>query len=428
MSEYENHASTNGETKLTALTSAEPYYDPYDYDVDANAHAVWRRLRDEAPLYWNEKFGFYALSRFDDVLPAMLDTETFSSAHMTVLELMSEDANPGGMMIFMDPPEHSHLRKLVSRAFTPRAISDLEDRVRRLCATYLDPFIGEEGFDYVDQFAALLPPTVILALLGFPEDRADAWREGIDEMFHMGESDDGFGASEGPRTAEAVLDASGQLGAGLFQMLPELINERRKEPKDDLISVLVHSDLEQNDGTTRKLEDWEMGSFMALLAIAGTETVARLLSWAAVLLGRNPDQRAILTADPSLIPNGIEETLRYEAPSPVNARWVTRDVQYYGQTVPANSKLLLLNGSADRDERHFTDPDRYDVRRKFDRHMAFGYGAHFCVGAALARLEGRIALEETLKRFPNWEIDDSELGWVHTSTVRGFAKVPIHLR
>ena len=410
---------------MTLLTPAEPYYDPYDYDVDANAHAVWKQLRDEAPLYWNEKYGFYALSRFDDVLPAMLDTETFSSAHATVIEIMSAEFNPGGLMIFMDPPEHTHMRKLVSRAFTPRAINDLEERVRRLCGMYLDPFVGTEGFDYVDQFAALLPPTVILALVGFPDELAGAWRERIDDMFHMEQGDQGFAGNND------FVDAGnlqGQQVVEVFDMLPDLIAERRKAPKDDLISVLVQSDLELDDGTTRKLEDWEMGAFVGILSIAGTETVARLLSWAALLLAQNPDQRRMLVDNPSIIPNAIEETLRMEAPSPVNARWVNRDLEYYGQTVPANSKLVLLNGSANRDERHFVDPDRYDVNRKIDRHLSFGYGAHFCVGAALARLEGRIALEETLKRFPTWDVDESQLEWVHTSTVRGFSKVPIRLR
>jgi cytochrome P450 len=406
------------------LERAEPYYDPYDYEVDANAHAVWKRLRDEAPLYWNDKYEFFALSRFDDVLPAMLDTDTFSSAHMTVLEMMGPETNSGGMMIFMDPPEHTHLRKLVSRAFTPRAINGLEPRVRRLCAGYLDQFVGAEGFDYVDDFGGLVPPAVILALMGFPEESADEWRHGIDAMFHMEETEQGF--TDG-RTPEEIFEERQMHESSVFDMLPKLLEERRREPEDDMISVLVHSDLEEEDGTTRKLTNAEIGSFVTLLSIAGTETVARLLSWAAVLLARNPDQRKILVDDPTVIPNGIEEMLRYEAPSPVNARWVNRDLEYYGKQLPKDSKLILLNGSADRDERHFENADVFDVRRKIDRHIAFGYGTHFCVGAALARLESRIALEETFKRFPTWEVRDDELEWVHTSTVRGFAKVPIHL-
>ncbi len=270
-----------------------------------------------------------------------------------------------------------------------------------------------------------VPPTVILALLGFPEEAADEWRHGIDEMFHMEDNEQGFTTG---RTPEEIFEARQMNDASLFDMLPAMLEERRERPQDDLISVLVHSDLEELDGSTRKLTNAEIGSFVTLLSIAGTETVARLLSWAAVLLARNPEQRAILVDDPSVIPNGIEEMLRYEAPSPVNARWVNRDLEYYGKQLPKDSKLILLNGSADRDGRHFENADVFDVRRKIDRHIAFGYGTHFCVGAALARLESRIAIEETLKRFPTWDIDDGELEWVHTSTVRGYAKVPIHFR
>jgi cytochrome P450 len=193
-----------------------------------------------------------------------------------------------------------------------------------------------------------------------------------------------------------------------------------------LISALLEADLDDEHGG-RRLDDLEVVSFVLLLAGAGVETVARLLSWAAVVLARNPDQRALLAQDPTLIANGIEELLRYEAPSPVNGRWVTQPFELYGTVVPAESKILLLNGSANRDPREFADPERFDVRRKITRHITFGYGAHYCLGAALARLEGRIALAGTLARFPTWDIDDRELVPVHTSTVRGFSSVPIHL-
>jgi cytochrome P450 len=411
---------------VTATSTSDVYYDPYDYDVDVDAQAVWKRLRDEAPVYRNEQFDFYALSRYDDVLPAMLDTATYSSAHATTIELMTPEPATVPMMIWMDPPDHTRFRKLMSRAFTPRAIADLEDRVRRLCATLLDPFVGTEGFDYVDQFAALLPPTVILALLGFPEGHAGEWRLGIDRMFHHERGETGFKVSE--EGIPADLRSDGSVGAVLLEMLPEVMEQRRFHPTDDLISALVNSEIEDADGTTRPVSELEFEMFIQLLAIAGTETVARLLSWTGVILARNPDQRALVAADPALAANAIEELLRYEAPSPVNARWVTRDVVFHDTTIPAGSKLILLNGAANRDERHFPDPDRFDVHRTIDRHLSFGYGTHFCIGAALARLESRIALQETLARFPTWDVVDEELEWVHTSTVRGFAKVPVHLR
>jgi cytochrome P450 len=400
------------------------YYDPYDYDVDVNAQTVWKRLRDEAPLYFNEKFDFYALSRYDDILPAMVDTETFSSTHATTLELMGPEPQTMPMMIWMDPPNHTRFRALVNRAFTPRAISDLEGRIARLSGQLLDPHLDGGRFDYVDQFAALLPPTVILALLGFPEGHESEWRLGVDKMFHTEEGGTGFRVDENG-VPVGLTDPNSEMNAALFHLLPDIMADRRANPADDLMSMLVNSEFEAPDGTLRKIDEIEFHAFIQMIAIAGTETVARLLSWAAVILAANPDERAALAADPTLLANGVEELLRYEAPSPVNARWVTEDVEFHGERVPAGSRVILLNGSGNRDERHFPDPDRFDVRRPIDRHLSFGYGAHFCIGAALARLEGRVALRETLARIPEWDVDETGIEWVHTSTVRGFAKVPI---
>ncbi|HEY8217819.1 MAG TPA: cytochrome P450 [Acidimicrobiia bacterium] len=411
------------------------YWDPYDVDVDVHAQEIWKRMRDECPVYYNDKLDFYAVTRFDDVLRATTDTETFSSSHTTTLEMMGPEPVDVPMMIWLDPPEHTRLRQLVNRAFTPRAIERLEERVERICARLLDPFVGTKGFDYVDDFGALLPPTVILEMLGFPEGREQEWRHVIDHMFHeMGATGadavtgDGALPSSVMRTAEdaqSVVTES-ELGTTVFGTLPVLIEERRREPTDDILSALVHARIDE-DGQERQITQSELYAFVQMLAIAGTETVARFLSWAAVLLARHPEQRQLLVDDPSLIPNAVEELLRYEAPSPVNARWVTRDVELHGTTIPAGSKLIMLNGAANRDERVFENPDRLDVRRKFAKHLSLGYGAHYCVGAALARLEGRIALRETLARFPMWEVDEDHLEWVHTSTVRGYARVPMIL-
>jgi cytochrome P450 len=205
-----------------------------------------------------------------------------------------------------------------------------------------------------------------------------------------------------------------------------LIDERRKQPGDDMISVLLATEVDNGDGLRRLTPD-EVSSFVVLLAGAGVETVARLLSWAAVTLAAFPGERELLVKDPGLIPGAIEELLRYEAPSPVNGRWTLRPFEAHGVKIPAGSKVLLLNGSANRDPREFEDPDRFDVRRKSGRHISFGFGAHFCMGAALARLEGRAAIAATLARFPRWEVDPSELVPVHTTTVRGYSSVPIHL-
>lgn len=390
------------------------YYDPYDYEIDVDPHPVWRRMREEQPLYWNDRYGFYALSRFDDVWNAYHDTTTFSSSHGVQLETLDEPIDHPSM-IFMDPPEHDQLRTLVSRAFTPRRVRDIEAFVAELVDGYLDQFVGASQFDYVSEFGALVPPMVIGELLGVPASDRDQMRHWFDDLLHREEHE--TGPSE--RTVAA--------GLSLLEYVNGMIAERRRAPRDDLVNALLEAEIDQ-DGATRKLDAYELFAFVALLAGAGVETVARLLSWAAVVLARHPDERARLVQDPALIPNGIEELLRYEAPSPVNGRWTTQPFEVYGTVVPAGSKVLLLNGSANRDPREFDDPDRFDVGRQIKRHITFGYGAHYCLGAALARLEGRVALERTLARFPTWEIDERELVPVHTSTVRGFASVPVFLR
>ena len=401
----------------------ELYYDPFDYDIDAAAQSVWRRMRDEAPLYRNDEHDFWAVTRYDDVLTGLLDTENYRSNHGTVLEMMTPEVFPMPMFIFRDPPDHGLLRKLVSRAFTPRAIGGLEDRIASICSKLLDPFDGASGFDYVDVFGAILPPTVILALLGFPEGLEDELRDTMDAGLHIDEGETAGAATA--RREHDLIDENGNVGRGVFAQLPELCEQKRAHPEDDLLTVLATHELEQLDGTTRPLTDEEIMSYVALIAGAGAETVARMLGWAAVLLSRHPEQRALLRADRSLIPNGIEEILRYEAPSPVQGRWVEHDVEILDTPIPAGSRVLFVNASGNRDERHFADPDRFDVQRKIDRHLSFGYGAHFCIGAALARLEGRIALEQTFDRFGDWHVDESEVTWVHTSTVRGYHRVPV---
>jgi len=398
-----------------------PYYDPYDAAIDADPYPVWKQLRDEAPLYYNAQYDFYALTRFADVLAASLDWRTYSSARGTVIEMIdtetpitdapSTDASLG-MMIFMDPPVHDDLRRLVSRAFTPRRVKSLEQRARALCAEFLDPQRAGSGFDYVEELAAKIPTMVIGALLGIPDADQDMLRKWIDAMMRFE-----------PEPSAEKLDAVGRIGP----YIEALVEERRRAPSDDLLSELLAADVERSDGSTRKLDHNEVAAFFTLLEFAGSETTARLLGWMAVLLARHPDQRAALVAQPGLIPNAVEELLRYEPPSPIQARFVTHDVEWHGQTVPAQSKIALLTGSAGRDEREFTDPDAFDVTRTFDRHVSLGFGVHYCLGAHLARLEATVAIEETLARFPTWEVDEAEVELVHTSTVRGPVHVPIHI-
>jgi len=390
----------------------ELYWDPYDKTIDVDPHPIWRRLRDEQPVYFNDRFGFYALSRYEDVDNANLDHTTYSSAHGTVLEMMSDQPYGGAHMIFMDPPAHTMMRVLVSRAFTPRRISGLEDHIRKICSELLDPRIGTGGFDYVQDFAALLPSMVISELLGVdPADREEV-RLLIDKTFHI---EEGKGM---------INDISFAAQIELNGYYTEAIEARRTAPRDDLMTALTEAEMGTDEGV-RRLTTSEAADFTGLLVAAGTETVARLLGWAGALLAAYPDERAAVAADPSLLKNAVEETLRFEAPSPVQGRTLHSDVELHGTTIPEGSKVLLLTGSAGRDGRKYSDPDTYNVRRQFEGHASFGRGVHFCLGASLARLEGRVALEETLSRFPTWEVDHDRAVRLHTSTVRGYEKLPI---
>jgi cytochrome P450 len=272
--------------------------------------------------------------------------------------------------------------------------------------------VGEDGFDYIKDFGAHLPSRVIAALLGVPDDEREEQRNNIDEVFHI---EPGVGM---------INDVSLNAQIRLHGYLMGLVERRMAKPEDDMISALCQAEIIE-DGATRRLTQEETVGFSNLLFSAGTETVGRLLGNAAVVLADNPGERAALVADPSLIANAVEELLRYEAPSPVQGRWTTREVTLHGVTIPADSIVLLLTGAAARDERVFAEPDRFDVRREMQHHVSFGYGIHFCVGAALARMEGRVALEETLKRFPTWELDPDHVVRQHTSTVRGYSGVRI---
>ena len=398
---------------MTALDTEPLAWDPLDAKYKVDPHPIWKRLRDEAPLYYNEQLDFYAVSRFADVDAFSRDPQTFCSSHGTVLEMITAEKTDLEMMIFMDPPEHTRYRRLVSKAFTPRRVASLEEDIRALCASLLDDQVGKSSFDYVQDFGARVPAYVIAALVGVdPEDR-DRVRGLIDETFYL-DPEQGM-----------YNEVSFEAMAKLQEYAAEQIEDRCRNPRDDMFTEFVTAEIVDDDGETRRLTTEQAVNFALLIANAGTETVARLLGWAALTLDNNPDQRAELAADASLIPNAIEELLRYEAPSPVQSRWCTADVELHGGTIPARSKVVMITGSAGRDERAFPDADRFDIRRKIDHHVSFGYGIHFCLGAALARMEGRVALEETFKRFPEWSVDIEEAVPLYTSTVRGYTNLPI---
>jgi cytochrome P450 len=395
------------------MTTTDPdiYYDPYDFEIDTNPYPVWKRLRDERPLYYNERYDFYALSRFDDVERWLIDWRTSSSARGSVLEIIKSGIEMPGSIIFEDPPGHDRHRGLLSRVFTPRKMMAIEPKVRDFCARSLDPLVDAGGFDFIRDLGAEMPMRTIGMLLGIPEQDQEAIRDRIDE---------GLRLQEGRPDPEAYGTQQDQ--ASSFE---EYIDWRAEHPSDDLMTELLEASFEDETGTRRQLSRTEVVNFVNLLAAAGNETTTRLIGWTGKVLADHPDQRRELAADPALIPNAIEEMLRYESPSPVQARYVTADMELYDQVVPAGSAMLLLNGSGNRDERRFPEGDRFDIHRKIDHHLAFGYGLHFCLGAALARLEGRVALDEVLKRFPSWEVDWDKAVQARTSTVRGWERLPV---
>lgn len=390
------------------------YWDPYDIEIDTNPHPTWRRMRDEAPVYYNERFDFYALSRHADVEAAHRDPRTFVSSHSTVLELLGPDPIPTRQMIFLGPPDHDRLRALVSRAFTPRRVGAMEAEARRICRELLDEVAGRSSFDFLADFGAIVPSKVISALLGVPEADREEVRHHIDQVFHL-DPERGM-----------INDVSFGAQIWLHEYLSAQLQDRREHPRDDMLTALVQAELTDEDGT-RRLTDDEATNFANLLISAGTETTGRVIGWFAVLLAEHAGQRADLAAHPELIPNAVEELLRYEAPSPVQGRWSTRDTEWHGVTIPKDSKVLLLTGSAGRDERKYPDADRFDIRRTFDTHVSFGHGVHFCIGASLARLEARVAIEESLARYTDWSVDLERSQRLHTSTVRGWKSVTVNV-
>jgi cytochrome P450 len=393
-------------------TASDVYYDPFDFEIDTDPYPVWKRLRDEAPLYHNGRYDFYALSRFDDVERALVDWRVYSSAKGTVLELIKSGMEiPRGSIIFEDPPDHDLHRGLLSRVFTPRKMNAIEPKVREFCARCLDPLVGTGGFDFIRDLGAQMPMRTIGMLLGIPEQDQEALRDRIDEGLRLEEG--------------TMPDADFPSAVDQSAVFGEYIDWRADHPSDDLMTELLTAEFEDAEGTRRRLTRGELLSYVNLLAAAGNETTTRLIGWTGKVLAEHPDQRRELVEDRSLVPNAIEELLRFEPPSPVQARYVTSDVEHHGRVVPEGSVVLLLNASGNRDERRFADPDRFDIRRRIDHHLAFGYGIHFCLGAALARLEGRIALDEVLRRFPSWEVDRDNAVQARTSTVRGWESLPV---
>ncbi len=395
---------------MTRPDAGDIYYDPFNIEIDKDPHPLWRRMRDELPLYYNDRYEFYALTRFADVERALVDWDTYRSGKGSTLEaILSGMEPPPGLILMEDPPIHDVHRGLMSRVFTPKKMNTLESKVRQFCATTLDPLVGTGGFDFIADLGAVMPMRTIGMLLGIPERDQVAIRDTIDA---------------GQRIEEGREVTAPDLGAQI-ELFGDYVEWRSKNPSDDLMTELLEAEFVDETGTTRRLNRGEVLTYIMLLAGAGNETTTRLIGWAGKLLAEHPEQRRDLVEDRGLIPQAIEETLRFEAPSPVQSRVMTRDVEHHGHTVPSGSIMVVINGSGNRDERHFVDGDSFDIHRTIDHHLSFGYGLHFCLGAALARLEGRVALDEVLKRFPEWEIDWDNAKQAHTPNVRGWDRLPV---
>ena len=387
-------------------------FNPYSYALHEDPYPTYRALRDHAPVYRNDALGFWALSRHADVTAAFKDPVTFSNAEGVALERSSQaQASATASFLAMDPPRHDQMRALVSRGFTPRRVADLAQRIRVLTDGYVDRFAPAGRCDLIQDLAGLLPMAVVSELLGIREEDRDRLRTLADTVVHRED-----GKAEIP---PAAMRASQQM----MLYFRDLVAERSQAPGGDLVSALLASEL---DGV--RLAVPEVLAFLFLMVIAGNETTTKLIGNAVYWLWRHPGERAQVRRDPSLIPNWIEETLRYDGSTQMLARAVTRDLELHGQPLRAGDRLLLLVGAANRDERVFADPDRFDIRRDTGQHLAFGRGTHFCLGAALARLETRIALEAVQTRLPDFELDVAGLVRVHSPNVRGFASMPLRFR
>lgn len=386
-------------------------FDPYDWETRVNPYPVYARLRDEAPLYYNAEIDFYAISRYEDFRRMLLDVQTFISGRGTTLDAIQANGPiPPALFIAEDPPRHTRHRRIVSRLFTPKHVSGLEPAMRRFCADVLDRMAGASGFDFMADLASEVPMRVVGMLLGIPKDDQRTLRQKFETSMQSA-----FTEGREPFSA---------MGPGLA-VFGDYVDWREKHPSDDLMTEMITLEFEDETGVTRRLTRDELLTYLLLIASAGGDTTSRLLGWVGQLLGDHPDARKALVNDPSLIPNAVEEALRYEPPSYQVSRYTTCDTEFHGEVLPAGSALVALPGAAHRDERAFRDPDSFDIHRPIGSHLSFGHGTHFCLGASLARLEARVVLEELLQRFPDWEVDHDNARLTPGYITRGYQTLPI---
>jgi cytochrome P450 len=380
-------------------------FDPLGDEVVADPYPLYRWFRDHQPLAQNEALGVWFLFRFADVLQVLHDSRRFVSGQGVSLDA-GDPTKVGRTLISSDDPVHAQLRSAISAHFTPRSVSSFEPRVRDIVGEHLDGFAARGTCELMSELAIPVPIIVIGDLLGVrPEDRV-RFRTWADDLVQQ----DSLRPETG-LAAKAAAVAIGEYFAGV-------IAERRAHPADDLISTLLATSV---DGVTLPMED--LLGFAFLLIVAGTETTTNLVGNAAVALDAAPDQRRRLLDDPSLVVSAVEEVLRWDAPVQGLARVAVEDVTIAGGTLPAGSRVQLRFGSANRDDREFGDPDRFDVGRTANRHVGLGHGIHYCLGASLARLEGRVMVEELLRRVPDWSVESVERH--ASSSVRGPASLAL---
>ncbi|WP_110917989.1 cytochrome P450 [Mycolicibacterium septicum] len=399
------------------MTTSQVVFDPFSADFFNGPYETYRRMREEAPVYYSAEYDFYALTRHADVSFAFKDFETYSSAYGVDLAMVRTGQKvPAKMIISMDPPEHRHMRSLVNKVFTPRAISALQDMVAQQIDRYLAG-VDPQEFDVVADFSAFFPVEVITAMLGVPAELRQQVRLWIDEQLHRE-----------PGQIE-VSEAGVEAMAQTWLMYYDLIKQRRAEPRDDMISRLISAEIEREDGELTRLRNSEIAGFATLLGGAGAETVTKLVGAAVVMFGRHPEQWQRLREDRGKIPAAIEELLRYEAPAQYNVRRSQREIHLHGVTIPEGKPVFLVGGSANRDPDAWTEPDTFDIDR--DRteaqNLGFGYGIHSCLGAALARLECSIALDRLLDFMPRYEVAWDRCERVSMQNVAGWAHVPVRV-
>ncbi|CPR11433.1 cytochrome P450 monooxygenase [Mycobacterium bohemicum DSM 44277] len=397
------------------MTKPKVVFDPFSEEYFNNPFDIYRRMREETPLYYDEKEDFYALTRHEDVAAAFKDFETYSSARGCDLAMVRKGISPEQKsIIFMDPPEHRHMRSLLNKAFTPRAVQSQRETVIEVIDKYLgaaDP----DKFDVVQDFSGPFPVEVITRMAGVPEEYRQQVRHWIDTSLHRE-----------PGQIE-ITEAGMQANIDTAMYYFGLVQQRREDPQDDMISRLIAAEIPGEDGQLRKLDDIEITGFATLLGGAGAETVTKLLGNAAVIFARHPEQWQKLLDDPGKVPGAVEELLRYEGPVQYNVRYTLKEAHVSGGVIPPGKPVFLIGASANRDSDAFTDGDTFDIERDQTeaQHLGLGYGIHSCLGAALARMESRIALEKLLEFMPRYEVEWDRLERVHMQNVAGWHTVPV---